>query len=65
MMQAGFAMLCAGSIRAKNVKNIMLKNFWMRVEVHLDSGLLDMPLPTEVQMVPKASSGTPVSSSWA
>ena len=25
-MQAGFAMLCAGSIRAKNVKNIMLKN---------------------------------------
>lgn len=26
MMQAGFAMLCAGSVRAKNVKNIMLKN---------------------------------------
>ena len=26
MMQAGFAMLCAGSIRQKNVKNIMLKN---------------------------------------
>ena len=25
-MQTGFAMLCAGSIRAKNVKNIMLKN---------------------------------------
>jgi Amt family ammonium transporter len=25
-MQAGFAMLCAGSVRAKNVKNIMLKN---------------------------------------
>ena len=25
-MQAGFAMLCAGSIRAKNVKNILLKN---------------------------------------
>jgi Amt family ammonium transporter len=25
-MQAGFAMLCAGSIRMKNVKNIMLKN---------------------------------------
>lgn len=25
MMQAGFAMLCAGSVRAKNVKNIMLK----------------------------------------
>ncbi len=25
-MQAGFAMLCAGSIRAKNVKNIMCKN---------------------------------------
>ncbi len=25
-MQCGFAMLCAGSIRAKNVKNIMLKN---------------------------------------
>eukprot|EP00899_Mesostigma_viride_P021599 jgi/Mesvir1/29440/Mv23021-RA.1 len=26
MMQAGFAMLCAGSIRAKNAKNILLKN---------------------------------------
>lgn len=26
LMQCGFAMLCAGSIRAKNVKNIMLKN---------------------------------------
>jgi len=26
LMQAGFAMLCAGSVRAKNVKNIMLKN---------------------------------------
>jgi ammonium transporter, Amt family len=26
MMQTGFAMLCAGSIRQKNVKNIMLKN---------------------------------------
>ena len=26
MMQSGFAMLCAGSIRQKNVKNIMLKN---------------------------------------
>ena len=26
MMQAGFAMLCAGSVRAKNVQNIMLKN---------------------------------------
>lgn len=25
-MQAGFAMLCAGSVRFKNVKNIMLKN---------------------------------------
>lgn len=25
-MQAGFAMLCAGSVRAKNVMNIMLKN---------------------------------------
>jgi Amt family ammonium transporter len=25
-MQAGFAMLCAGCIRAKNVKNIMLQN---------------------------------------
>jgi Amt family ammonium transporter len=25
-MQAGFAMLCAGSIREKNVRNIMLKN---------------------------------------
>jgi len=23
-MQAGFAMLCAGSIRAKNVKNILI-----------------------------------------
>jgi Amt family ammonium transporter len=26
LMQCGFAMLCAGSIRSKNVKNIMLKN---------------------------------------
>jgi len=26
LMQAGFAMLCAGSIRQKNVKNIILKN---------------------------------------
>ena len=26
-MQAGFAMLCAGAVQAKNVKNIMLKNF--------------------------------------
>lgn len=26
LMQAGFAMLCAGSVREKNVKNIMLKN---------------------------------------
>jgi ammonium transporter, Amt family len=26
MMQSGFAMLCAGSVRQKNVKNIMLKN---------------------------------------
>lgn len=26
LMQAGFAMLCAGSVRAKNVKNILLKN---------------------------------------
>jgi Amt family ammonium transporter len=26
MMQAGFATLSAGSIRAKNVKNILLKN---------------------------------------
>jgi Amt family ammonium transporter len=26
IMQAGFAMLCAGSVRQKNVKNIMLKN---------------------------------------
>ena len=25
MMQAGFAMLCAGSLREKNIKNIMLK----------------------------------------
>mmetsp|Transcript_39785 Transcript_39785/g.93218 ORF Transcript_39785/g.93218 Transcript_39785/m.93218 type:complete len:210 (+) Transcript_39785:573-1202(+) len=25
-MQSGFAMLCAGSVRQKNVKNIMLKN---------------------------------------
>jgi ammonia channel protein AmtB len=24
---SGFAMLCAGSVRQKNVKNIMLKNF--------------------------------------
>ncbi|KAK7237872.1 ammonium transmembrane transporter [Aureococcus anophagefferens] len=39
LMQAGFAMLCAGSIRAKNAQNILLKNlldacvgaiwFWM------------------------------------
>ena len=27
MMQTGFAMLCAGSIRQKNVKNIMLVNY--------------------------------------
>jgi Amt family ammonium transporter len=26
MMQVGFAMLCAGSVRQKNVKNILLKN---------------------------------------
>ena len=26
LMQAGFAMLCAGSLREKNIKNIMLKN---------------------------------------
>jgi len=26
LMQSGFAMLCAGSVRQKNVKNIMLKN---------------------------------------
>jgi ammonium transporter, Amt family len=26
MMQAGFAMLCAGSVRQKNVKNILVKN---------------------------------------
>jgi Amt family ammonium transporter len=26
MMQAGFAMLCAGCLREKNIKNIMLKN---------------------------------------
>jgi len=26
LMQSGFAMLCAGSVRNKNVKNIMLKN---------------------------------------
>lgn len=26
MMQTGFAMLCAGSVRQKNVKNILLKN---------------------------------------
>ena len=26
VMQSGFAMLCAGSVRQKNVKNIMLKN---------------------------------------
>jgi len=26
LMQAGFAMLCAGSVREKNVRNIMLKN---------------------------------------
>jgi Amt family ammonium transporter len=25
-MQAGFAMLCAGFVRAKNTKNILLKN---------------------------------------
>jgi Amt family ammonium transporter len=26
MMQTGFAMLCAGSVRQKNVKNILIKN---------------------------------------
>lgn len=26
-MQAGFAMLCAGSVRRKNVQNTLLKNF--------------------------------------
>ena len=26
MMQAGFAMLCAGAVRLKNVQNTMLKN---------------------------------------
>ena len=26
LMQAGFAMLCAGSIRAKNAQNILMKN---------------------------------------
>ena len=25
-MQAGFAMLCAGSVRSKNTKNILIKN---------------------------------------
>lgn len=27
IMQAGFGMLCAGSVRRKNVQNTMLKNF--------------------------------------
>ena len=27
VMQAGFAMLCAGSVRTKNVRNTILKNF--------------------------------------
>ena len=27
-MQAGFAMLCAGSVRAINVQNILLKNLF-------------------------------------
>ena len=27
IMQAGFGMLCAGSVRTKNVQNTMLKNF--------------------------------------
>ena len=26
LMQAGFAMLCAGSVRTKNTKNILIKN---------------------------------------
>ena len=26
LMQTGFAMLCTGSIRSKNVQNVMLKN---------------------------------------
>ena len=26
LMQCGFAMLCAGSVRAKNAQNILLKN---------------------------------------
>jgi hypothetical protein len=27
-MQTGFAMLCAGLVRANNTKNILLKTFW-------------------------------------
>ena len=34
LMQAGFAMLCAGSIRAKNAQNILLKNVMDCVEIN-------------------------------
>jgi hypothetical protein len=36
-MQAGFAMLCAGSVRKKNVQNTMLKNLLDAVRTELSS----------------------------
>ena len=37
-MQAGFAMLCAGSVRKKNVQNTMLKNLLDAVSSDLSLG---------------------------